>query len=142
MENKSKIFSYIVLVLTFIFLGFLIFYYVRRNFLGVKTSDFTAILPYFITLTVMPLIIIIKSKKLITWIKFAINGLLIGSGISLLFILATALPRLELILRDGTSFWMFIWLPIIFIGYPLVVFGALIGLAIGLIYKKIKTDKK
>ncbi|MBS3075999.1 hypothetical protein J4429_06110 [Candidatus Pacearchaeota archaeon] len=136
MKNKSKILSFIIFILTLILLGLIVFITAQKNF--VNLYDFIPTLPYFIILVISSLIVMIKSEKLLKWIKFSINGLLIGGGISLLIIFISMLPRLKLIINDGTSLWMFVWLPIMIIGYSLTIIGVVLGLIIGIVRSKSK----
>jgi len=139
MKNKSKIFSYIVLILILVLLQQLIFieldqaYYGIVDFVGAIFLNYLYMNIYLIILITASLIIIFKSEKLTDWIDFAINGLLIGGGISLIgwFLLG---------LGKGGAWSAYFYT--IYIGYPSLFIGTLVGLVIGLIHGKIKNKNK
>ncbi len=69
--------------------------------------------------------------------KGAFLGLFLGGALSSAFIAVCMIPRSSVILRDGTAEWALAWLPFIWIGYPSLVIGTVLGLLMAFAYRKI-----
>ncbi len=68
--------------------------------------------------------------------KGAFLGLFLGGAISSVFIAIAMIPRSSVILQDGTTEWALAWLPFIWIGYPSLVIGTVLGLLVAFAYRK------
>ena len=68
--------------------------------------------------------------------KGAFLGLFLGGALSSAFIAVCMIPRSSVILRDGTTEWALAWLPFIWLGYPSLVVGSVLGLLVAFVYKK------
>lgn len=69
--------------------------------------------------------------------KGAFLGLFLGGALSSTFIAVAMIPRSSVILQDGTAEWALAWLPFIWIGYPSLVIGIVLGLLVASAYRKI-----
>ena len=69
--------------------------------------------------------------------KGAFLGLFLGGALSSAFIAVAMIPRSSVILQDGTAEWALAWLPFIWIGYPSLVIGTVLGLLVAFAYRKI-----
>lgn len=69
--------------------------------------------------------------------KGAFLGLFLGGALSSAFIAVAMIPRSSVILQDGTAEWALAWLPFIWIGYPSLVIGTVLGLLVAFVYRKI-----
>ncbi len=140
MEEKLRIFNFIIAIITGVILIVSIIADLRPS-ISFGLDGWATIIPFFIILIVLPIFMIIKEPKLKSWLNFLINGAIIGGGIWSILTLVTLLPRLSLIIADGTAYWGYVSLPIVIIGYPLILIGAIIGSIVGLIIQKIKSKK-
>jgi hypothetical protein len=73
-------------------------------------------------------------------------GVMMGTCIgSLLYLIFPALQlalQYDMITQDGTGFWAVIMLPSVYLGIPLPILGALLGLTIGFIADRIKKQSR
>ncbi len=69
--------------------------------------------------------------------KGAFMGLFLGGSLSSILIAVSMIPRSSVILQDGTAEWALAWLPFIWIGYPSLVIGAVLGLLVAFAHRKI-----
>jgi len=69
--------------------------------------------------------------------KGAFLGLFLGGALSSAFIAVAMIPRSSVILQDGTAEWALAWLPFIWIGYPSLVIGTVLGLLVAFAHRKI-----
>jgi FtsH-binding integral membrane protein len=72
----------------------------------------------------------------------AMMGTCIGSLLYLLFPVLQFALQYNMIAHDGTGFWAVIMLPSVYLGIPLPILGALLGLAIGLIVDRVKRNSR
>lgn len=132
MKNKSKILSYIILVLTLILLGLILFMASKENFSYFYDKDTIWIIPYFIILIVFPLILISKKKGLPMWVISMLNGSIVGGGISLIY---DYYVLLNMLMLSQIDYWVLTIVLTVY-GYSLIILGAIIGGVVGMMKSK------
>jgi hypothetical protein len=119
----------------------------HRNYMGKDQSllnlissvflDYCFVLPY-IAIVIFAAIKIARGTSPREGLKKgAFLGLFLGGALSSAFIAVAMIPRSSVILQDGTAEWALAWLPFIWIGYPSLVIGAVLGLLVAFAHGKI-----
>ena len=123
----------------------------HRNYLGKDQSLFNLItsvfFDYCFVVSYMLIVLLVsigfmrngRSYKGIK--KGMMIGLFLSGACSSVLIALSMIPRFSEILQDGTAEWAMAWLPFIYLGYPSLVVGGVLGALIALIHKKIVNQK-
>ena len=97
--------------------------------------DYLFVLPFMVIALLVSIGMIRKGQSYKGIKKGMLFGLLISGTLSSSFIALAMIPRYHEILHDGTAEWAMAWLPFIWIGYPALIVGALLGLLVALAHR-------
>ncbi|MEI7817895.1 MAG: hypothetical protein WCI45_11980 [Desulfuromonadales bacterium] len=100
-------------------------------------SDYLFVLPYMVIALLVSIGFIRNSQSYKGLKKGVLLGLFISGALSSGLIALSMIPHSHEILQDGTAEWAMAWIPFIWIGYPSLVAGAIVGLVIAFAHKMI-----
>ena len=120
----------------------------HKNYMGKDQSllnlissvflDYCFVLP-FIAIVIFAAVMIARGSYPREGLKKGVFlGLFLGGALSSAFIAVAMIPRSSVILQDGTAEWALAWLPFIWIGYPSLIIGTVLGLLVAFAYAIIK----
>lgn len=107
------------------------------NLISSVFADYCFVLPYIAIVLFVSVNIARGTYACAGLKKGAILGVFFGGAISSVLIAVSMIPRSSVILRDGTAEWAYAWLPFIWIGYPSLVIGAVLGVLVASAHRKI-----
>ena len=124
----------------------------HKNYLGKDQSllslissvfgDYLFVLPYMAIVLLVSIGFIRNGQSYKGIKKGVLMGLFISGALSSGLIALGMIPHYHEILQDGTAEWAMAWLPFIWIGYPSLIAGAIIGLVSAFAHKMIVRHKK
>ncbi|VGO21645.1 hypothetical protein [Pontiella sulfatireligans] len=123
----------------------------HKNYLGKDQSlfnlitsvflDYCFVIPFMVIVLLVAIGFIRNIQPYKGIKKGMMTGLLLSGALSSVFIALYMIPRFSEILQDGTAEWAMAWLPFIWLGYPSLIVGAVLGILIALIHKIIVCHK-